>query len=220
MVKRGFPTVASMQIEIVRWPLEKARLADLRSSGRPRLILVCEGSTPSLTPDVLEDWIRLPASNEDLDARVRVLEERMHEAEENRVPEVDESGLLHLEGAWVSLPPVELRLVAALIERYRAVVSRDSLARAGWPGGIAGRNVLDVHIVRLRRRLAPLGLVIRTVRSRGYLLEEGQSDAEVDPSSVRPAASQFADRPARRPIAPPEPTPHPLPSPTVPTGPI
>ncbi len=36
-----------------------------------------------------------------------------------------------------------------------------------------GRNVLDVHIVRLRRRLAPLELVIRTVRSRGYLLEDG-----------------------------------------------
>jgi len=37
--------------------------------------------------------------------------------------------------------------------------------------------VLDVHIVRLRRRLAPLGLVIRTVRSRGYLLEEGAAVA-------------------------------------------
>ena len=76
-------------------------------------------------------------------------------------------------GRWVSLPPVEHRLTAALLDRYRAVVSRESLARAGWPEGIPGRNVLDVHIVRLRRRLAPLGLAIRTVRSRGYLLEEG-----------------------------------------------
>jgi DNA-binding response OmpR family regulator len=35
-----------------------------------------------------------------------------------------------------------------------------------------------VHVLRLRRRLAPVALAIRTVRSRGYLLEacsrEGQ----------------------------------------------
>jgi DNA-binding response OmpR family regulator len=66
---------------------------------------------------------------------------------------------------------VESRLTTALLDRYQAVVSRESLARAGWPDGMPGRNVLDVHIVRLRRRLAPLGLAIRTVRSRGYLLE-------------------------------------------------
>jgi DNA-binding response OmpR family regulator len=28
-----------------------------------------------------------------------------------------------------------------------------------------------VHILRLRRRIAPLGLEVRTVRSRGYLLQ-------------------------------------------------
>jgi DNA-binding response OmpR family regulator len=50
-------------------------------------------------------------------------------------------------------------------------VSRDALARAGWPDGAPGRNALDVHVLRLRRRLVPVGLVIRTVRSRGYLLE-------------------------------------------------
>ena len=72
---------------------------------------------------------------------------------------------------WVSLPPVEARLTAALLGRYGAVVSRDALARAGWPAGAPGRNALDVHMLRLRRRLSPLSLAIRTVRSRGYLLE-------------------------------------------------
>ena len=55
--------------------------------------------------------------------------------------------------------------------RFGAVVSRDALSQAGWPEGAPGRNALDVHVLRLRRRLAPLSLVIRTVRSRGYLLE-------------------------------------------------
>ena len=61
--------------------------------------------------------------------------------------------------------------MSALIERYGAVVSRDQLSRTGWPKGAPGRNALDVHVLRLRRRIAPLGLAIKTVRSRGYLLE-------------------------------------------------
>jgi DNA-binding response OmpR family regulator len=79
-------------------------------------------------------------------------------------------------GAWVSLPPVEARLTGALLDRLGTVVSRDALARAGWPDGAPGRNALDVHVLRLRRRIAPLDLVIRTVRSRGYLLEEAASE--------------------------------------------
>jgi DNA-binding response OmpR family regulator len=51
------------------------------------------------------------------------------------------------------------------------VVRRDLLAQAGWPEGAPGRNALDVHVLRLRRRIAPVGLAIKTVRSRGYLLE-------------------------------------------------
>ena len=42
---------------------------------------------------------------------------------------------------------------------------------SGWPRGAPGRNALDVHMLRLRRRIAPVGLAIKTVRSRGYLLE-------------------------------------------------
>jgi len=156
---------------MVRWPAEEARLAEIRIAGQARLVLVPEGVAPPLTSDPLEDWVRLPASDEDVRARVRVLEDRARGAEEANIPELDENGLLRLGGHWVSLPPVEHRLMSVLLDRYRAVVSRDALARAGWPDGIPGRNVLDVHIVRLRRRLVPLGLVIRTVRSRGYLLE-------------------------------------------------
>jgi DNA-binding winged helix-turn-helix (wHTH) protein len=67
-----------------------------------------------------------------------------------------------------------------MLERYGAVVSREALSRAGWPQGAPGRNALDVHVLRLRRRLAPIGLVIRTVRSRGYLLERAEpADQEV-----------------------------------------
>jgi DNA-binding winged helix-turn-helix (wHTH) protein len=175
-VKPGLPTVGDMQVELVRWPTEEDRLTAVRTAGRARLVMVAEGSDPPITPDPLEDWVRLPASDEDVRTRVRVLEDRQRSAAGDEVPDLDGDGLLRISGRWVSLPPVEHRLMTALLDRYRTVVSRDALARAGWPDGIPGRNVLDVHIVRLRRRIAPLGLVIRTVRSRGYLLESAPSE--------------------------------------------
>jgi len=165
-----------MQVELVQWPGEEARLSVMREDGRPRLVMVPVGVAPPLTSDVLEDWVRLPATDDDIRYRMRVLDDRTRDARERRNPEIDESGLLRMSDRWVSLPPVEHRLTLALLDRYRAVVSRDALARAGWPEGIPGRNVLDVHIVRLRRRLTPIGLAIRTVRSRGYLLEEGEQE--------------------------------------------
>jgi hypothetical protein len=36
-----------------------------------------------------------------------------------------------------------------------------------------------VHVLRLRRRLSPLRLAIRTVRSRGYLLERADGGGQV-----------------------------------------
>lgn len=165
-----------MQVQIVQWPSERVRLTGFRSAGCPRLVVVRDGVNPPLTPDVMEDWIRLPASDEDVETRVRMLEARMQETHGARVPEIDDSGLLRLGGSWVALSTVDLRLVTVLVSRYGTVVGRDSLARAGWPEGIPGRNVLDARLVRLRRRVAPLGLVIRTVRRRGYLLEESETD--------------------------------------------
>jgi DNA-binding response OmpR family regulator len=83
---------------------------------------------------------------------------------------IDDDGLFRVGDEWVALPPVEHRLARALLDRIGTVVTRDALARAGWPEGAPGRNALDVHVLRLRRRLAPLSLTIHTVRSRGYLL--------------------------------------------------
>jgi DNA-binding response OmpR family regulator len=84
---------------------------------------------------------------------------------------LDDDGVIRHNGLWASLPPVEARITRLLLDRLGAVVSRESLSRAGWPEGAPGRNALDVHVLRLRRRLVQVGLAIRTVRSRGYLLE-------------------------------------------------
>jgi DNA-binding response OmpR family regulator len=166
-----------VEVVLVRWPAEQARRDELRREGRARLLLLEDGAAPPHAIDDLEDWIRVPAGDLDLQARVDLLRRRV-EARVDPAPVLDDDGVLRLGDRWVSLPPVEARLTAALLDRYGAVVSRDALARAGWPDGAPGRNALDVHVLRLRRRLSPLALAIRTVRSRGYLLELAATDGE------------------------------------------
>lgn len=155
---------------MVRWPTEVNRRERLSLAGGPRLLLVEDGEPPPPVADCLEDWIRVPATEDEVRARVEALVVRVA-AHEHAMPGLDENGVLRYHGRWVSLPPLEARMMEALLARFGAVVSRESLAQAGWPDGIHGRNALDVHVLRLRRRLAPLGLAIRTVRARGYLLE-------------------------------------------------
>jgi len=165
------PSVRSVAVDVVllRWPADGDRRAELHDAGRARLLLVEGAAPPPSVLDDLEDWIRLPAAEADLQARIAVLAARA--PRRSAAPEIDEDGLVRFDDRWVSLPPVEARLMGALISRYEAVVAREALARAGWPQGSPGRNALDVHVLRLRRRVASLDLVIRTVRSRGYLLE-------------------------------------------------
>ena len=148
--------------------------------------MLVERGAPPIPTDELEDWIRLPADDLDLRIRVEALRRRT-DGDAGSVPVLDDDGVLRLGDRWVSLPPVEARLTAALLERFGAVVSRDLLARSGWPGGSPGRNALDVHVLRLRRRLAPLRLAIRTVRSRGYLLERADGSGQVAPDLLRPS---------------------------------
>ncbi len=165
------------QVSLVRWPAEDERREFLRSAGTPRLLLVEPDVGAPATLDPLEDWVRLPADEAEVGARLATLAARAGPT--RPAPDVDDDGLLRHRDRWVALSPVEQALVAVLIERFGAVVSRDTLSRRAWPDGSPTRNALDVHILRLRRRIAPLGLEVRTVRARGYLLQS----PEVPPPS-------------------------------------
>ena len=163
-----------MDAVLVRWPRESERRDLLAQQSVPRLLLVEDGHPAPEAADCLEDWVRVPSNEDEVRARLLGLmaRSRFHAHD---VPELDADGVLRFAARWVALPPVEARLTAALLGRFGAVVSRSALARSGWPDGAPRRNALDVHVVRLRRRLAPIGLAIRTVRSRGYLLEPSET---------------------------------------------
>jgi DNA-binding response OmpR family regulator len=162
-----------VDVVLVRWPEEQRQLSELRGAGTPRLLLVGPDAAPPESSDPLEDWIRLPAEDRDVRARVATLEARAEDG--TALPQIDDDGLLRYRDQWVSLSPVERELAGALVERFGAVVGRELMARRAWPSGAPTRNALDVHILRLRRRIAPVGLEVRTVRSRGYLLQLSSS---------------------------------------------
>jgi DNA-binding response OmpR family regulator len=167
-----------MEVSVLRWPADAERRRVLAHAGQPRLLLVDPDARPPVSEDCLEDWIRVPAREEDVQTRIDGLRHRYRQ-HQSSLPLLDPDGVLRFADRWVSLPPVEARLMSALVERFGTVVGRDQLARAGWPDGAPGRNALDVHVLRLRRRIEPLGLVIKTVRSRGYLLEAAAVMAEL-----------------------------------------
>jgi two-component system response regulator MprA len=75
-------------------------------------------------------------------------------------------------GRTIPLTPTEFRLLAKLLASPEHVVRRHALVAAGWPmGAVVHDNTLDSYIGRLRRKLADLdGLdrSIHTVRGVGY----------------------------------------------------
>lgn len=163
-----------MDVDLVRWPSQRQRRDQLRDARVPRLLLVEPDAPAPIAVDPLEDWVRLPVDRNDLQARIDALSARGREAG-IASPRLDEWGVLRFGTRQVTLPPLEARLASVLVEAFRSVVRRDDLTRVGWPGDNPGRNALDVHILRLRRRVEPIGLSIRTVRSRGYLLESAST---------------------------------------------
>jgi DNA-binding winged helix-turn-helix (wHTH) protein len=84
--------------------------------------------------------------------------------------QLDEWDILRRGARWTALAPIEARIVAVLLEREGRVVRRRDLAIA-WPNGCPADRAVDGRLTTLRARIAPLGLEIRTVRARGFVLE-------------------------------------------------
>jgi DNA-binding winged helix-turn-helix (wHTH) protein len=91
-------------------------------------------------------------------------------------PQLDQFGVLRYRGGWISLSPVQEAIMRSLLARFAEPVSRADVAAAAWPGNGAGVSAINIHIYRLRPRLRDLGLVIHTLRGRGFLLESLDAD--------------------------------------------
>jgi DNA-binding response OmpR family regulator len=142
------------------------------------LLLVRAPAPAPVIEECEEDWVRLPADDGDVQARVAALVARS--ARHLPVPRVGPDGRLRHADAWIALSPIEHRLAKTLAEHFGEVVGSAVLTQAAWPGNGHGDNdgALRVHLTRLRRRLRPLALDVQNVRGRGYLMEHlGQAAA-------------------------------------------
>ena len=153
-------------VVVVRWPGQQACVDDLARRHVPRLLLVAPDAEPPPT-EPLCDWVREPADERDVQSRIVELRSR---ASAER-PILDDLGLVWRGPVWVALSPIEARLIAAFLARPARVLSRRRLEQTGWPDGSPNQRSIDGRIKVLRRRLAPVGLRIHTVRGQGYLAE-------------------------------------------------
>jgi len=158
---------AVTDVTAVVWPEDGDQLGVLRSAGAPRLLLVRPGVRPPTVISALEDWVRLPADQDDVQTRVETLAARAAAQRDER-PWVDANDLIHFRNQWAELSVIEAALTRTLVAVLGDVVSYDELARA--EDGEPRRETLRVQLTRLRLRLAPLGLDVRSVRARGYVL--------------------------------------------------
>jgi two-component system OmpR family response regulator len=70
----------------------------------------------------------------------------------------------------------ELSVLESLLLRVGRVVSKEQIADqlTGW-GDEVGSNAIEVYVHRLRKKLEPAEVRIRTVRGLGYMLEKDES---------------------------------------------
>jgi DNA-binding response OmpR family regulator len=121
-----------------------------------------------------DDYLAKPFALEELEARVAALIRRAAGGMQTLT-----NGPLHvsgqvakLRGVPLALPPRELVVLTALMQRPGHVVQKARLGQdLADRDGAVGDNAVEVYVHRLRRKLEKEGFVIRTVHGVGYVLE-------------------------------------------------
>lgn len=160
---------ATKDVVILHWPEQADRIEDLERLGIPRLLLVEPDAPPPISTSCIEDWLRLPVDDASLRARLVAL--AAHARRHPMVPRLDEHGQLSHRGETVFLSITDQRIAEVLVEQFGHVVSEETLLERGRPAPRSDQT-LRVNVSRLRRRVAPLGLVITCVRGHGYLMQQ------------------------------------------------
>lgn len=125
-----------------------------------------------------DDYMTKPFELRELEARLHALIRRCYGGFSNSI----EIGRLTLDtgnhqvmaqGQLLALSAREAALLEILMMQAGKVVSKDRIAqRLSAEGDALADNAIEVYIHRLRKRIEPYDVVIRTIRGLGYLLED------------------------------------------------
>lgn len=128
-----------------------------------------------------DDYLVMPFSPEEMLARVEVLlRKRVHLTKDSAILRTDvleldlvKRHIAHGESKQ-HLLPTECRLLEFMMHHAGRIITRSEIFEAVWDHHFdPGTNLIDVHVGKLRKKLAALGLpsMILTIRGSGYRFE-------------------------------------------------
>ncbi|ABN52034.1 DNA-binding response OmpR family regulator [Acetivibrio thermocellus AD2] len=161
-------------------------LRDLRKQGvtTPVLILTAKDSVKNRVEGLdsgADDYLTKPFSKSELLARIRALGRRQSEIFVNEEINIGNmsfncmKGEIKVNGQTIKLTSKESQILEILIKNKNIVVSKEQLLEKVWGFQTdIELNNIEVYLSYLRKKLSKLdcGIVIETIRARGYCLKE------------------------------------------------
>lgn len=160
--------------------IEVLRALRRRGDGTPVILLTARSETAERVAGLdagADDYLTKPFELDELEARLRAMARR----KKLEFTERDALGPLVFDRARrqllqdeepLSLPRREIATLECLLERRGRLVSKAQLISHVYGiGSDADDSAIEPHVSRLRKRLEPFGIRIKTARGLGYLLE-------------------------------------------------
>lgn len=160
--------------------LDVLRHLRARGEGTPVILLTARGETQDRITGLdagADDYLVKPFEMGELAARIRALSRRraLDYGPEERIGSLvfeRSARRLSVEGRALDLPRRELAVFECLLDRRGRLVSKAQLTDHVYGiGADVEESAVEPHISRLRKRLAPHGVAIKTARGLGYMLE-------------------------------------------------